>query len=130
MKLLVLSLISIYALSYDMEGVLDAIAKVESQSYKMEDGSFVYVDQRTGKAGELGPYQMTRIAFNQVKLPGESFHKLSTDVWFARDMAERYINWLLNNSAKNDWTKAIQYYNGGPHRKRPAYLRLVLKEIK
>ena len=109
----------------EMERVLDGIALVESRSYYDIDGYFQYIDTRVGKAGERGPYQMTRIAFNQIKKPGETFARLSTDFEFARTCANRYLNWLLANSAKGNVGLAIEYYNSGPNRRSRTYLQKV-----
>jgi hypothetical protein len=107
---------------------LNGIAKVETNSY-LQNGTFYYVDQRRGRAGERGPYQMTRKAFEQIKQPGDSFSRLETDDYYARMMARRYLIWLHNNSARGDVALAIQFYNAGPNNYSYRYYRKVMANV-
>lgn len=91
--------------------VIKGMAAVESSSYWTNEG-WVYVDKRVGKAGELGMFQMTRAAFNEVKRPGERFEDLKWDTKLAERTAKRYILKLRANG-KRSWRKALAIYNGG-----------------
>ena len=132
--MIVLSIISTALLAQEpisqvnWDPILNGIAKVETNSY-LKDGTFYYVNQRRGRAGERGPYQMTRIAFDQIKQPGDSFSRLETDDYYARMMARRYLIWLYNNSARGNVALAIQYYNAGPNNSSYRYYRKVIASV-
>lgn len=91
--------------------VLQGIAKVETRSTLQSDGSIDYVDRRVGKSGDSGVFQMTRIAFRDIALPGEKFSRIKTDPEFARTLAERYLC-KLHKRYKN-WDATISAYNAG-----------------
>jgi len=104
--------------------VLVGILSVESRSYYADDG-IVYIDRRRGRHGERGPFQMTRIAFNQIAKPGERFESLSTDLDLAEDCAKRYLVWLHVNFSRRQWTRTVMMYNAGPGRISRTYLNRV-----
>jgi hypothetical protein len=87
----------------------------ESRSSFNADGTLNYVDKRTGKAGELGPYQMTIAAFNIVAKNGEKFTDLKRDRTLARECFQRYITWLYLNYSNESWIIAATRWNVGPH---------------
>lgn len=97
--------------------VLPGILMVESRSHYGTDGAIVYVDQRIGAAGELGPFQMTAAAFHLVAHQHEMamFERLRTDTAFAEDMAKRYLQVLWRTFADRDWFLAVGRWNAGPH---------------
>lgn len=90
--------------------VLPGILQKESSSYFV-DGRLIYVDQSVGADGELGPYQMTRAAFDQVAVSGELFERLGTDNDFAGALAVRYLIWLRARTPS--WFDAVGRYNTG-----------------
>ncbi len=92
---------------------LPGILSRESSSYYTASGAVVYVDQAVGAAGELGPYQMTRAAFDQVASGDDRFARLGHDVAFAERMAVRYLHWL--HARTGDWFLAVGRWNAGPH---------------
>lgn len=123
-KLLCLLLLVSVAGAEDIpDWILIGIPRIESKSYWTDDGTLIYVDKRRGSHGELGPFQCTRIAFNQVKLHGEQFWRVETDREFAATIAARYLLWLYKQSGS--WDLAVQWYNHGPHHRSPAYLAAV-----
>jgi len=93
--------------------VLHGILYMETRSYYEQDGTLTYVDQRRGRSGERGPFQMTRIAFRQVAKAGEVFADLETDKTFAKEVAIRYLNWLHTNYP-GSWEKTVAMWNTGP----------------
>jgi hypothetical protein len=104
-----------------MKGIL----RVESNSYYDSEGNIRYVDRKVGRAGELGPLQITRRAYLQVKRKGEpGFDTMRTDVKFSEVIAIRYLLWLRKHYASN-WYEAIGMYNAGPGRKSPSYVKKV-----
>jgi hypothetical protein len=121
-------LCSAYAVEVPAE-ILAAILKVETRSEYKADGSIRYVDKRRGTHGERGAFQMTKIAFNQIKNRGEQFWMIETDPYFAELCAKRYLVWLYENSAKRNWSNAIQQYNAGPNHHSPTYLAKVSKYL-
>jgi hypothetical protein len=84
----------------------------ESSSYYTAAGAVVYRDQSIGTAGELGPFQMRRAAFDQVAESGEAFERLAYDTAFAERLAIRYLHWLHRRTG--DWFIAIGRWNAGP----------------
>lgn len=124
--ILLLMAVALYSQDEVPEWVLKGILKVETKSSYREDGSIKYVDKRRGTHGERGPFQMTRIAFDQIKLPGEQFWQIETDKVFAEQCAMRYLCWLYDTTAKKSWRRAIQQYNAGPYGVAPEYLEKVL----
>lgn len=99
--------------------VMAGILAQETRSrYEVVDGTerIVYVDQRPGLAGELSAFQITRKAWKQVHVlePDRRFQDLATDQIYAERVAMRYLLWLYNNSAKQSWPHAVQYYHRGP----------------
>jgi hypothetical protein len=105
--------------------VLEGILDVETRSWYLRDGTIRYTDKRRGAAGERGPFQMCKVAFNQVKKSGEQFWKIETDTKFAEEMAKRYLIWLYMHSARRNWLLAVEQYNAGPNRRSPHYLNKV-----
>jgi hypothetical protein len=93
--------------------ILPGVLAIETRSYMNEDGVIIYVDKRVGRAGEYGPFQMTRDAFNLMKKKGEKFERLKKDMPFAEEIAARYLFWIYNNKARRDWTRAVAMYNEG-----------------
>lgn len=102
--------------------------KESSSNYK-EDGTINYVDRKVGEHGELGPFQMTRIAFDTVKHEGERFDRLAKDTEYAEELAARYLKWIYTHTAKRNWNTAVGHYNAGPKapRSAAAYLRKIKK---
>jgi hypothetical protein len=92
--------------------VMAGILKVETRSILRADDSVKYVDKRRGLAGERGPTQLKRIAFDQVARPGEQFWKVEVDHEFAMDITERYLLWL--KARTGSWEGAVKAYNAGP----------------
>lgn len=86
---------------------------VESSSYYDESNQLIYVDRRDGKSGELGPFQMMRIAFNQVKRKGEKFEDLREDMEFAEELFLRYIEWIKSNYSLENWEDVCAVYHCG-----------------
>lgn len=86
----------------------------ESSSYYTAAGTVVYRNQSVGEAGELGPFQMRRAAFDQVAESGETFERLAHDTAFAERLAVRYLHWLHRRYAKGDWFIAVGRWNAGP----------------
>ena len=122
--LLALLICAAAAATEDMPGwVLPGILHVETRSYYAEDGHIVYVNQQRGSHGEIGAFQCTRRAFDQVKYPGESFWQIETDTDFAETIAIRYLFWLREHHAS--WTKVVGAYNAGPHHRSRAYEQAV-----
>lgn len=91
--------------------VVKGILKKETRSKLTNTDEVVYVDKRRGRAGERGPTQLKRIAFEQVAKPGEQFSRLEHDASFALDITERYLLWL--RSQTHNWNDAIAAYNVG-----------------
>ena len=106
------------------------ILKVETRSSYLPDGKIKYVDKRRGLAGERGCFQMTQIAFDQIKKRGEQFWMIESDRYFAEECAKRYLIWLYTKTAKQDWNLTIQQYNAGPFKKSKEYLQKVLLACK
>lgn len=107
--------------------VLPGILHTETRSTYRVDGSIKYVDMRRGSAGEYGPFQMTRAAFNQVKRKGEMFWKLETDTKYAEQLATRYLLWIDKHYSHGNWHRAVEMYNAGPNKHSTKYLNSVLK---
>ncbi len=95
--------------------VLPGILAVETRSSYGRSGDIHYVDRRVGAAGELGPFQMTRDAFDLVAQPGERFESLATDHDFAEVMARRYLLVLWRTFSDRNWFVAAGRWNAGPH---------------
>jgi hypothetical protein len=91
--------------------IVAGILAQETRSVLRPDDSVRYVDKRRGAAGERGPTQIRRIAFDQVMKPGEAFWKVEVDVDFALDITERYLLWLRKHAGS--WERAIRAYNVG-----------------
>ena len=83
----------------------------ETRSRLTSADQVVYVDRRRGAAGERGPTQIRRIAFDQVKKPGEQFGQLECNTEFALEITERYLLWL--RGAVGSWEGAVRAYNAG-----------------
>jgi hypothetical protein len=109
------------------EWILIGILMRETRSYYDTDGNIVFIDRAIGSSGERGPFQLTPIAFKQIKKKGETHKRVMWDMVYAQDLTERYLMWLYNGPAKKNWDIAIRMYNGGPSRYR---LRATLKYLK
>jgi hypothetical protein len=102
--------------------ILDAIAYVETRT-EVINGKIYHVGKHLrGMAGELGVYQITKIAFKDVAKPTESFTKLLHDPAYCREIADRYLFKLYLRHGS--WGKAIVKYNGSSQ-----YLTLVEKRL-
>lgn len=103
------------------EWVLKGILKTETRSYYDDNGKIIYVDKRRGGALDIGPFQMRKIAFDEVAKPGESFWKLEKSPKFAEEIAIRYLTLLNKKYANGDWNKTVMMYNVGPTRYKSLY---------
>jgi hypothetical protein len=103
---------------------LKGILAVESRSFYLPNGSIKWVDRKRGASGERGCFQVTRAAFKDVALKGETFDMLEQDPIFCEVVACRYLAKLH----KGNWKNTIQWYNAGAGNKSPTYLRLVIRE--
>lgn len=114
--------------------VRKGILATETRSYYKDDNTIKYVDKRRGLDCDIGPFQMRRIAFDEVKKPKESFWQLEKDTKFAEELACRYLLFIYNNKGNKDWEKTVIMYNTGPYRgwtvKGNRYLNSVLKKGK
>lgn len=106
--------------------VIRGIASVESSS-RYDGGKLVYVDRRMGSAGELGPFQMKRIAWREITRGTEQFNSMATDVAYAETCAKRYLLWLYTNTADKSWVLAVQQYHAGPGKRSRSYLNRVMR---
>jgi len=95
--------------------VRSGILATESRSYYNENGNIHYTDKRRGKSVDIGPFQMRRIAFNEVKKSGESFWNLEKDMEFAEELACRYLLFIYNGRGNKNWTTTVMMYNTGPY---------------
>jgi hypothetical protein len=93
--------------------VLPGIAMAESRSYWDEHGALVYVDRKVGKDHELGPFQVSPIAWRQIRklIPGVPFSAMKDPAWCER-AARLYLLWLRTLS--DSWEEAVGLYNTGP----------------
>lgn len=91
--------------------VITGIAAVETGSY-FKSGRLVYVDQRDGRHGEVGPFQMTRAAYEDIKGPEDSFTRMRHEPKYAEKMARRYLL-KLRAGGKRPWEEVVGLYNGG-----------------
>lgn len=113
------------------EWVLAGILATETRSYYTESGSIIYVDRKTGRAGETGPFQMTRAAWLQIREKTEKRSALKTDLVYAELCCMRYLAWLVENDQRKNhttdtrWDSVIQAYNAGPGNRSRHYLALV-----
>lgn len=87
------------------------IAKAESQSYWDDQGQFRYIDQRDGKDGEKGAFQITPAAFAQVAKKGERFIRLTSDQRLSLAVACRYLHFL--RARTRSWDQTVSCYNTG-----------------
>lgn len=94
--------------------ILKGILKHETNSYYSNAGNIVYVDKRVGQAGERGPFQMKHICFKTISSQGETFKKLQTNTQYAEELTIRYLLYLYDGPAHENWKKAISMYNTGP----------------
>lgn len=108
--------------------VLRGILHVETRSSIREDGIIIYVDKRRGAHGERGPFQCTRIAFEQVRdNEKQSFSLLERDPVYAEYIACKYLAWLYNRH--HSWRRTVEEYNAGPGNKSPTYYNKVKGKI-
>lgn len=109
--------------------VLKGIAKVETNSTIKPCGEIIWRDRRTGRHGDSGVFQMTRIAYRQIARPGDSFSRIKRDPEYAQELAERYLLYLRKRYTR--WHDVIMAYNAGspgsPAGRR--YLRKVLSAL-
>lgn len=94
--------------------ILVGMLKHETNSYYSKSGSIVYVDKRVGQAGERGPFQMKHICWETITDKGETFRKLQTNMQYAEELAVRYLLYLYDGPAHENWKTAISMYNTGP----------------
>lgn len=130
MRMILLLLLAVAAYTTDEVPywVMSGILKVESNSYyDYSTGTerIIYVNRKIGEAGELSAYQITKIAWKQVKRRGERFQSLATDQLYAEQVAIRYLLWLYNGTAKKSWDRAVEQYNAGPRGRSRKYLLAV-----
>lgn len=92
------------------------ILKTETKSYYLDNGTIKYVDKRRGKDGDIGPFQMRKDAFDDVKKPGENFWTLEKNTAFAEEMACRYLLFIYESTGNHDWNTTIARYNVGPYK--------------
>jgi hypothetical protein len=97
--------------------VKSGILKTETSSYYAPTGDIVYVNKKRGRALDIGPFQMRKIAFNQVKKPGESFWELEKNPKFAEEVAARYLMYIYNGKGNRNWERTVMLYNAGPFNK-------------
>jgi len=112
------------------EWILKGILMRETKSYYDKNGNIVYIDKTVGSSGERGPFQITPIAFLQIKKKGEIHSKVTRDMVYAQDMSERYLLWLYNGPANKNWDTAIRMYNGGPSKWRLNATLEYLRDVK
>lgn len=105
----------------DLQGpplwAIHGIAYVETRSYWDEEGRFHYVDKRVGDAGELGPLQVTRAAWDMVRGDQLDFHRGMGRTATAIDSACLYLCHL--RARCSSWDEAVAAYHrglGGRHR--------------
>jgi hypothetical protein len=111
--------------------VLGGIMAQETRSYYTNKyNTIVYIDQRTGAAGELSAFQITYGAWKQVKIRGERFQDLAIDQDYAEQVAIRYLLWLYNGTGKRSWVATIQQYNAGPGGHSRAYYNGVRRKAR
>jgi hypothetical protein len=106
------------------------ILATESRSYYRDNGTIKYVDKRRGSSCDIGPFQMRRIAFNEIKKRGESFWKLEQDTKYAEEMACRYLLFIYNSTGNKDWERTIMLYNVGPYNTIGSQARRYLNAVK
>lgn len=94
--------------------ILKGILKHETSSYYSNTGNIVYVNKRIGQAGERGPFQMKHICFETISNHGEIFKKLQTNMQYAEELTVRYLLYLYDGPAHENWKTAISMYNTGP----------------
>ena len=92
------------------EWILTGVAYVESRSYWDDTGRLVYVDRRTGSAGEVSPFQITPDCFKTYARSGDSFRRLSYDMDYATSFAVRVLSDLHHKTGS--WDRALKRYNG------------------
>lgn len=97
------------------EWVRKGILYTETNSYYLPDGTIKYVNKRRGYAGDIGPFQMRKIAFDEVKKAGERFYDLEKNPIFAEELACRYLLFIYEGKGNGDWNKTIMKYNSGPY---------------
>ncbi len=92
------------------------IAARETRSH-YEGGALVYVDRRDGTDGEVGPFQVTPAAFDDVRRKGERFARMRSDWRFAEAIALRYLILLRKRYRQPDtdlgWLQVARHYNAG-----------------
>ncbi|MBX3733749.1 MAG: hypothetical protein KF791_14285 [Verrucomicrobiae bacterium] len=108
--------------------ILVGVAGTESSSFYNDDGSLTYVNRARGRHGEIGPWQMTRRAFLEVRRPGEVFEKMGADIAFAEAMVIRRFQWLQERT--KDWDEAVRAYNAGVSGARRGLGRDYLRDVK
>lgn len=119
MRLIVLFLLALQLGATDVDDygipnwILPGILAVETRSGYAPDGSIIYHDHRIGSSGELGCCQVTRAAFEAVKLPLQYFDRCATDSAFCEAIAARYLWWIYEHRAGHDWLRTVGMYNAG-----------------
>ena len=92
--------------------ILPAIAKIETRSIYQPDGSIRYVDQRVGKSGERGPFQLKSIALKQVHLSGWRW-LICTDMAAAEYAATLFLRDCYRR-AGSWWGAVCLYHSSDP----------------
>jgi hypothetical protein len=90
--------------------VLRGIAKVETRSEYTATGIH-YMDQRRGPGGEVGVFQMKRVAFRQVGLLSHRA-EAARDPVCAEFCAIVYLRWCYRQTGS--WARAVEIYHAGP----------------
>ena len=84
---------------------------VHANIYK-PDGSFHYTNHKRGRHGELGPWQMRKVAFREVRQQGDRFERLAEEPAYAEKLAARYLL-RINAQVGGNWDRTVRAYNVG-----------------
>ncbi len=115
MQVFIALLFAVFAVGSEIPDWLPAgLLQVETGSYYRANGAIEYVDQTGDDDNDIGPFQMTRAAFETVSRPGEDFTRLHRDMHYADLKARAYMVWLFEHEAKGDWKKVAGMWNFGP----------------
>ena len=92
--------------------VLHGILGVETSSFYNPDGTVHFTNRKRGRHGELGPWQMTRNAFKEVRQKGDRFERLAREPAYAQRLVIRYLLWI-NAQVDGSWDRTVRAYNVG-----------------
>jgi len=123
MRAMLLCLLALCAQAVEIPDWLPAgLLQVEAGSTYKASGLIDYIDRSGDDDRDIGPFQMTREAFERVSRPGEDWTRLKHDMRFADAKARAYMVSLFENEAKGDWSKVAAMWNVGPRglRRTPA----------